>query len=63
MIGSSAFDLAGAKNISIRTVFLDTIEQVYPAQMYEHGEPDIIGRNLVECVTKMIEFERVKKLI
>jgi histidinol phosphatase-like enzyme len=61
IIGSKAYDLAGAKNLSIRTVFLNTVEKVYPAEMYDTGEPDIVGGGLVECVTKLIEFERVKR--
>lgn len=63
MIGSNAFDLAGAKNISIRTVFLNATEKVYPTHMFDTGDPDIVGRDLVECVTRMIEFERVKRHI
>jgi hypothetical protein len=61
MVGSHAFELAGAKNVALRTVFLNTTEKIYAAQMYSTGEPDITGNSLVDCVTKLIEFERTKR--
>lgn len=61
MVGSHAFELAGAKNVALRTVFLNTIEKVYASQLYRTGDPDITGHSLVDCVTKLIEFEREKK--
>jgi hypothetical protein len=61
MVGSHAFDLAGAKNVSLRTVFLNTKEKIYSAQMYDAGGPDIIGHHLIDCVTKLVEFERTRK--
>ncbi|KAI7893372.1 HAD-like domain-containing protein [Mucor mucedo] len=63
MVGSYAFDLAGAKNVSFRTVFLNTSEKVYSAKMYDTGGPDITGASLVECVTKMIQFEKTGHFI
>lgn len=61
MVGSYSFELASAKNVSLRTVFLTSTEKIYSAQMYDTGDPDIIGHNLVDCVTKMMEFERTRK--
>ncbi|KAG2233132.1 HAD-like domain-containing protein [Thamnidium elegans] len=61
LIGSHAFDLASAKNISLKTVFLNTTEKIYPTQMYSTGEPDITGTSLLDCVEKMIEFEKLRK--
>lgn len=63
MVGSYAFDLAGAKNVSLRTVFLNTSEKIYSAQMYDTGGPDMTGNNLVECVTKMIDFEKTRHFV
>ncbi|KAI8061477.1 uncharacterized protein B0P05DRAFT_557164 [Gilbertella persicaria] len=61
MIGSYAFELASAKNVSLRTVFLNSKEKIYTSQMYDTGEPDIVGHSLVDCVEKMIEFEKKRK--
>ncbi|KAI9243315.1 HAD-like domain-containing protein [Helicostylum pulchrum] len=61
LIGSHAFELASAKNISLKTVFLNTTEKIYPVQMYSTGEPDVIGTSLLDCVEKMIEFENLRK--
>lgn len=61
MIGSHAFDLASAKNISLKTVFLNTTEKIYPSEIYNSIGPDVTGSSLLECVEKMIEFERLQK--
>jgi phosphoglycolate phosphatase-like HAD superfamily hydrolase len=61
MVGSYAFDLASAKNVAFRTVFLNTTEKIYSAEMYDNGEPDVTGSSLVDCVTKMIQFEKMRR--
>ncbi|KAI9469750.1 MAG: hypothetical protein EXX96DRAFT_587286 [Benjaminiella poitrasii] len=73
LVGSHAYDLAGAKNVAFKTVFLNTIERVYVApvtsvtfQPYNDNaskgeQPDMIGSSLIECVTKMIDYEHTKR--
>ncbi|KAI7905761.1 HAD-like domain-containing protein [Cokeromyces recurvatus] len=62
LIGSHAYDLAGAKNMSLKTVFLNTTEKIYIRPLYDdHHKPDLIGSNLVDCVKKMMEYENMKK--
>lgn len=63
MIGSSASDLAGAKNVSIRTIFLDSKEKVFPNNIYEISKPDRTGKDLADCVGKMLEMEKSQKFI
>ncbi|KAI7861097.1 HAD-like domain-containing protein [Circinella umbellata] len=61
LIGSHAWDLAGAKNVSFRTVFLTTEEKIYPTEMYDGVGPDLQGDSVLECVQLMIDFEKKKK--
>ena len=61
MVSSHAYELASAKNVAMRTVFLNTTERVYAAQMYRTGEPDIVGSSLIDCAKKVIDFEKAKK--
>ncbi|KAI9279614.1 HAD-like domain-containing protein [Sporodiniella umbellata] len=62
-VGSYAFDIASAKNMSLRTVYLDTREKIYTQDMYNNGAPDIVGNNLVDCVQKMIQYEKSKRFL
>ncbi|CEJ03124.1 hypothetical protein RMCBS344292_17113 [Rhizopus microsporus] len=63
LISTYAFDLASAKNMSFRTVFLNTHEKIYAADMYSNGGPNIIGNNLVHCIQEMIDYEKTKKFL
>ncbi|KAG0935126.1 hypothetical protein G6F26_009544 [Rhizopus arrhizus] len=60
-VGSCAFDLASAKNVSLRTVYLNAYEKIYTEGMYNNGAPDVTGNDLLDCVKKMIEYEKVHK--
>ena len=61
MIASRACDLAGAKNVSYRTVFLTTEEKVFPAELYGGVGPDVQGDSLLECVQRMMAFEKKRR--
>ncbi|KAI8141310.1 HAD-like domain-containing protein [Fennellomyces sp. T-0311] len=61
MIAAHAWDLAGAKNVSYRTVFLTTEEKVYPVEMYDGVGPDLQGDTVLECVQRMIVLEKSRK--
>ncbi|KAI9499026.1 HAD-like domain-containing protein [Zychaea mexicana] len=61
LVASHAWDLAGAKNVSFRTVFLTTEEKIYPADMYDGVGPDLQGDSILECVQAMIDLEKSKK--
>ncbi|KAI9313293.1 HAD-like domain-containing protein [Dichotomocladium elegans] len=61
LISSHAWDLAGAKNVSFRTVFLTSEEKVYPKQIYDDIGPDVQGDTILECVKAMIDLESKKR--
>ncbi|KAI8381528.1 HAD-like domain-containing protein [Radiomyces spectabilis] len=61
MVATHAWDLAGAKNVSMRTVYLTTEEKVYVKQHDDDGGPDIQGDTMIECIEKMITLEKTRK--
>ncbi|SAM01556.1 hypothetical protein [Absidia glauca] len=58
MVSSHAWELEGAKNVSMRTVFLTHQELIYPSQVYNDKNPDLQGDSLMDCVKKVLSFER-----
>lgn len=57
MVSSHAWELEGAKNVSMRTVFLTQHELLYPSQVYDDKNPDLQGDSLMDCVKKVLSFE------
>ncbi|KAI9025145.1 HAD-like domain-containing protein, partial [Phycomyces nitens] len=60
-VAAHAWDLAGAKNVSVRTVYLTTEEKVYSADAYDGSYPDVQSDSLIKCVKGMIELENKKR--
>ncbi|CAO3589372.1 unnamed protein product [Absidia cylindrospora] len=58
MVSSLSWDLEGAKNVSMRTVFLTNKEIIYPTGVYDSEGPDIQGTTLVDCVEKAVQYEK-----
>ncbi|KAI8967095.1 hypothetical protein BDF20DRAFT_840489 [Mycotypha africana] len=63
LIGSYAFDLAGAKNLSLRTIFLNKREKVYVSSMYDNAEPNLTCTTLTDGVLQMFHFEKTKRFL
>ncbi|KAI8881069.1 HAD-like protein [Backusella circina FSU 941] len=64
LISSYSWEIASAKNISLKTVFLNTNhKQMFPSQLYNHVEPDITAMSLIECTSKIIEMQTQKAFI
>ncbi|RUP45662.1 HAD-like domain-containing protein [Jimgerdemannia flammicorona] len=60
-IATHAWDLGGAHNNAIRTVFLTTEEKIYIPGVFE--KPDVQGDTIEECVEQMVGLERRKSLL
>ncbi|KAI8331683.1 hypothetical protein BC941DRAFT_438165 [Chlamydoabsidia padenii] len=58
MASSHAWVLEGAKNASMRTVFLSNQELVYPTQVYNGKNPDLQGNHLMDCVHMVLQYEQ-----
>ncbi|KAI7870114.1 HAD-like domain-containing protein [Spinellus fusiger] len=63
LVSSNAWDLAGAKNVSVRTVYLTTEEKVYSADSYDGTSPDCQGDSLLTCVQLMIQLENKRRFL
>ncbi|KAI8997065.1 HAD-like domain-containing protein [Pilobolus umbonatus] len=57
IVGAYAHDLAGAQNVSLRTVFLNRVEHVYPHELYGN-RPDREGHDIIDCVHQIIHYEK-----
>ncbi|KAI8086514.1 HAD-like domain-containing protein [Halteromyces radiatus] len=61
MVSKHAWDLEGARNISMRTVYLSQQSSLYPTEVYDGKEPDLRGESPMECVNNVLHLEQSLK--
>ncbi|CAO3637728.1 unnamed protein product [Cunninghamella blakesleeana] len=56
-ISSRSWDLASAKNVSMKTAFVKSEELMFTTDIYDGRKPDLEGETVIECVQKILNLE------
>ena len=63
MIATHAWDLGGAKNCGMRTVYLTLEERIYlEGDIFSHP-PDVTGDSMLECIDQMMATDRRRSIV
>ncbi|ORY99410.1 HAD-like domain-containing protein [Syncephalastrum racemosum] len=61
-VSAHAWDIAGAKNLSYRTIFLSNEEMLFPSDLYQRS-PDAVRTDLLDAMQAMIAIESHQEVL